>query len=279
MISIVGCGNMGEAIAAGLIASGRAPGEIIASHPRAERRAELEKKLRIVTTADNAHAVAESDLALIAVKPQLLASVLPGLAAAAKDKVVVSLAAGTPAAVLEAALPGARVVRAMPNTPAQVRAGVTGLWAGPGVSAEDRARVTAVFQAVGAAVWVPREEQFHALTAVSACGPAFLFVIAEALADGGVAAGLPRATASLLAAHTVAGAGRMLVEAGEHPGALKDKVASPGGTTIHGLAALEKAGVRGGVIAAVRAAADRSTQMAGGPVRRRAPARVRKKRK
>ena len=262
-LSIVGCGNLGEAIARGLIAAGTKPASILASHPRAERRRELEKSLGIRTTGDNAEAVSGAALALIAVKPQMLDAVLPGIAAAARGRLLVSLAAGTPLAALAKHLPGARIVRAMPNTPAAVRAGATGLYAGTDCSDADRAAVTRVFDSVGASFWVAREDLFHALTGLSACGPAFVFAIAEALADGGVAAGLPRGTARELAAHTIAGAGRMLV-AGTHPGVLKDQVASPGGTTIHGLAALEQAGVRGGVIAAVIAAAERSREMASG---------------
>ncbi len=266
-LAIIGCGNMGEAIAAGLVASGHPRDTIIASHPRAERRFGLEKRLGIKTTASNDEAARAADVVLLAVKPQVLPSVLPELAAATRGKLVVSLAAGTPAAMISAALPEARVIRAMPNQPAAVRAGLTGLWATPGVGEADRALVTKIFEAVGGVEWVPKEDLFHAITAVSACGPGFLYAIAEALADGGVAAGLPRATALRLAAHTMAGAGRTLVETGEHPAALKDKVASPAGTTIHGLAAMEKAGVRGGVIAAVRAAADRSRKMGGEPGR------------
>lgn len=263
-VGIVGCGNMGEAIVGGLIASGRDPQSIVASHPRATRRAELEALHHIRTTARNAGAVdaaGPTGVVLLGVKPQMLPSVMPEIAAAANGVLVVSLAAGTTQATIAAVMPGARIVRAMPNQPAAVRAGITGLWAGPDVGDADRAAVTAIFEAVGSVVWVPREELFHALTALSACGPGFLYAIAEALADGGVAAGLPRALALSLAAHTMAGAGRTLVETGEHPAALKDKVASPGGTTIHGLAAMESAGVRGGVIAAVRAAARRSVEM------------------
>lgn len=270
VIGIVGCGNMGEAIVRGLIASGRDPQSIVASHPRAARRLELEKVHRIRTSASNVDAVSAAGttgVVLLGVKPQMLGPVMTEISSAARGVLVCSLAAGTLHATIAAALPGARIVRAMPNQPAAVRAGVTGLWAGNDVPGADRAAVTAIFEAVGGAIWVPREELFHAVTALSACGPGFLYAIAEALADGGVAAGLPRAMALSLAAHTMAGAGRTLVETGEHPAALKDKVASPAGTTIHGLAAMETAGVRGGIIAAVRAAARRSAEMGGIPPR------------
>jgi len=261
VIGIVGCGNLGEAIARGLIESGVPASQIVASHPRADRREQLTAGLKVRAVADNSEAVRVADVVLLGVKPQILPSVLPGIADAARGKLVVSLAAGTPLASIAAALPGARIVRAMPNTPAAVRAGATGLFAGEGVRDDDRARVSSVFDAMGISVWVPREDLFHAVTGLSACGPAFVFAVGEALADGGVAAGLPRALAASLAAATIAGAGKML-QTGQHPGALKDQVASAGGTTIHGLAALEQSGVRGGVIAAVIAAAERSREMA-----------------
>lgn len=272
VVGIVGCGNMGEAIAAGLVASGRDPREIIASHPRTLRRAQLEGTHRIRTTASNVDAVTDASLVLLAVKPQMLGAVLPEIAAATAGKLVVSLCAGTPLATFEAALPDARLIRAMPNQPASVRAGLTALFAAPSATGSDRDRAASLFESVGAIVWLPREDLFHAVTALSASGPAFVYAFAEALADGGVAAGLPRALALQLAAHTLAGAGRTLVVSSEHPAALKDKVASPGGTTIHGLAALERAAVRGGVIDAVRAAAARSRELAGQP-----PGKTRKK--
>lgn len=281
VVGIVGCGNMGEAIAAGLVASGRNSRDIIASHPRTLRRAQLEGTHRIRTTGSNVDAVHEADVVLIAVKPQVLGTVLPEIARAAKGKLVVSLCAGTPLATFEAALPDSRLVRAMPNQPASVRAGVTALLASDSATGGDRERAAALFESVGAVVWLPREDLFHAVTALSASGPAFVYAFAEALADGGVASGLTRALALQLAAHTVAGAGRTLVVTSEHPAALKDKVASPAGTTIHGLAALERAAVRGGVIDAVRAAAARSRELAGQPAprKKRTPRRVHASRK
>lgn len=255
---------MGEAIVAGLIASGRDPRSLLVSHPRTLRRAQLEGQHRIRVTASNVDVVRESNVLIVAVKPQVLPHVLPEIAPASAGKVVVSVCAGTPLSTFETALPDARLVRAMPNQPAAVRAGVTALFAAPSATDTDRENVAGVFEAVGAVVWLPREDLFHAVTALSASGPAFVYAFAEALADGGVAAGLPRNLALQLAAHTISGAGRTLVASGEHPAALKDKVASPGGTTIHGLAALERAAVRGGTIDAVRAAAARSRELAGG---------------
>ena len=148
-LGIVGCGNLGEAIARGLIAAGTKPSDILASHPREARRRELTETLGIRTTAANDAAVHGVDITLLAVKPQMLAAVLPEIASAAKGRLVVSLAAGIPTAELVASLPGARIVRAMPNTPAAVRAGATGLFAGAGVSDEDRAAVAKIFDAVG----------------------------------------------------------------------------------------------------------------------------------
>ena len=278
IVGIVGGGNMGEAIAAGLVGSGRDPRTILVSHPRTLRRAQLEGQYRLRVTASNVDVVREAGVVIVAVKPQVLPQVLPEIAPASANKLIVSVCAGTPLSTFEAALPDARLVRAMPNQPASVRAGVTALFAAASATDSDREAVVAAFEAVGAVVWLPREDLFHAVTALSASGPAFVYTFAEALADGGVAAGLPRALALQLAAHTIAGAGRTLAVTGEHPAALKDKVASPAGTTIHGLAALERAAVRGGTIAAVRAAADRSRELAGGaprssPSRKKRPGR------
>lgn len=264
IVGIVGCGNMGEAVARGLIASGIPADDLVASHPRAQRRKELDA-LGLTTTTSNVAAVMPSDVVILAVKPQVIPDVLPEIAGVAHGKLVVSIAAGTPLKTLASALPSARLVRAMPNQPAAIRAGMTGLFAGKGVSEADRALVTKIFEAIGAVVWLASEKQFHALTALSASGPGFLYAIADALVTGGVEAGLPRDLALRLAAHAIAGAGRTLVETAAPPRELRDKVTSKKGTTLAGLAKLGPALPR--VAAAVRAAADRSREMAGEPKR------------
>ena len=180
------------------------------------------------------------------------------------DHVVVSVAAGVPISRIQGALHSATpVVRVMPNTPCLVRAGASAIAISPAVSVEERALAVKLFEAVGTVV-VVEERLMDAVTGLSGSGPAYVFQIIEALADGGVKVGLPRDTALTLAAQTVLGAAKQVLETGEHPARLKDKVASPGGTTIAGLHALEAGGVRAAVIAAIEAATKRSEELGRG---------------
>ena len=197
----------------------------------------------------------------LAVKPQLLAQVLAGLKEFARPwHLIISIAAGVPLATLEAAFPESRVLRAMPNTPAIVGAGVTCLAPGRRATPDDLDLGLELFQAVGQAA-VVEERLMDAVTGLAGSGPAFVAVFLEALGDGGVKAGLPRALAHHMAVHTVLGTARLCLEEELHPGRLKDMVASPGGTTIAGLHALESAGFRGAVMDAVTAAAARSKEL------------------
>lgn len=261
-IAFLGGGQMAEALIGGLLASKVSePDSIGATDPMAARRDHLKFRFGIHVGEDNIKAVREADLVVLAVKPQALPAVLSDAGPALAGKLVVSIAAGvTTAWIRERAAVSRGIVRAMPNTPALVREGVTALAYQADLRADDLAAVRALFEAVGSVVAV-EERLMDAVTGLSGSGPAYVFVAIEALADGGVKMGLPRATAQLLAAQTVLGAARMVLERGEHPAKLKDQVASPGGTTIAGLHQLEAGGLRSCLIAAVEAAVKRSQEL------------------
>lgn len=262
-IGFVGGGNMAGALVRGLLARGVSESrEVRISEPAAARRAELEKAYGIVAAADNLEVVAFADVIVLATKPQVLPGLLPEIASAVTaEKLVVSIAAGVSIETLERALPvGARVVRAMPNTPALVGQGATAIALGHASREEDAVVARALFDAVGATVSVD-ESLMDAVTGLSGSGPAFVFQFIEALADGGVRVGLPRAVAVQLAAQTVRGAAALVLDTAKHPGELKDMVTSPGGTTIAGVHALERGKLRGTVMDAVEAAAARSAEL------------------
>ena len=261
-IAFLGGGQMAEALIGGLLASKVSEPQLICgTDPVGARRDLLKSRFGILVGEDNARAADGADLVLLAVKPQVLPAVLRDAGSALSGKLVVSIAAGVTSAWIRERVSAARgIVRAMPNTPALVREGVTALAYQPDLAADDVATVRAFFEAVGSVVPV-EERLMDAVTGLSGSGPAYVFVAIEALADGGVKMGLPRATAQLLAAQTVLGAARMVLERGEHPATLKDQVASPGGTTIAGLHQLEVGGMRGCLMAAVEAATKRSQEL------------------
>lgn len=268
-IGFVGGGAMAEALIAGLVAAGVPAARLIVADPVAARRDHLAKRFGLRVTASNAEVVADSDIAVLAVKPGLVTEVLGALTSASKASagrpLWLSIAAGVPLRRLSGALPaGARIVRAMPNTPALVRAGATALMAGEACSADDRARARQLFETVGAVWEAPTEGLLDAVTGLSGSGPAYVFVFLEALSDAGVRVGLPRDAASLLACHTVLGAARLALETGRPPAQLKDQVTSPGGTTIAGLERLEAGGLRAAVYEAVAAATARSRELGEG---------------
>jgi pyrroline-5-carboxylate reductase len=259
----LGTGNMAEALLKGLLREGTVdPDEIVCAEPRAERREEIADRYGVEVTGDNRAAAALADLIVLSVKPQVVDAVLTEIGAALGPRaLVVSVAAGVPIAALGRRLPaGTRIIRTMPNTPALVGAGATALARGPHATDADLTVARALFEAVGTAVVVD-EALLDAVTGLSGSGPAFVFMAIEALADGGVKAGLPRATALMLAAQTVLGAARLVLETGQHPGELKDQVTSPGGTTIAGVHALESRGFRAALIDAVEAAVRRSREL------------------
>ena len=262
-VGFVGAGQMATALARGWAAAGLIdPAKCLASATRPATRAAFTAATGIPATADNAAVLAAAEVVVLAVKPAQFGPVCRGLRIAVwPQHKLISVAAGVSLARLREWLgESAKIVRVMPNTPSLVGAGAAGVAAGPDLPAADLDLVVKLFAAVGRAVVVP-ETQLDAVTGVSGCGPAFVFLLIEALADGGVRAGLPRAVALELAAQTVVGAGRMAQAAGTHPAALKDAVCSPGGATIAGVFALEQAGFRGAVMAAVAASAARSAEL------------------
>ena len=262
IIAMIGSGQMGEALIGGWLAAKTVPPEaLVATDASAERRDLVKRRFGVRTGTDNRDAASRADVVVLAVKPQILDGVMKELSPALAGKLVLSIAAGVTIAHLARLAPkGARFVRVMPNTPVLVREGVSALSFGDGVSAQDQQLARRLFEAVGRAV-VVEEKLMDAVTGLSGSGPAYVFMAIEALADGGVKMGLPRTVADLLAAQTVLGAARMVLETGEHPAKLKDRVASPGGTTIAGLHRLEQGGLRAALMAAVEAASKRSEEL------------------
>lgn len=262
-LACVGAGNMGEAIIAGLLQGGRVPPtSLIASDIRPERLHAVKQSYGVLVTGNNSEAVAGADIVLLVVEPQVLDGVLCEIALSVRAAaLVLSVAAGYPIARISRYLPQTgRIVRTMPNTPSAIHEGITAVAYGSGISEEDVRATQEVFESIGKVVEVD-ERVLDAVTALSGSGPAYIYVMIEALADGGVKMGLPRETAQLLATQTLIGAAKMFLESGAHPGALKDQVASPGGTTIAGLYELERGCFRGTVMAAVESAAKRSTEL------------------
>ena len=261
-ITFIGGGQMAEAMIGGLLLGQVCPAESIwATDPVAERRDRLKSQFGIRVGPANREAVAWADVVVLAVKPQTIPAVLSELGPILAHALVISIVAGVTIRTISEQMAGAmRVVRAMPNTPALVREGMTSLAVGAGVSDDDVRLVRTIFEAVGLVVLV-EERLMDAVTGLSGSGPAYVFQAIEALADGGVMMGLPRQTAELLAAQTVLGAARLVLESGVHPAQLKDRVASPGGTTIAGLHQLEQGGFRAALMAAVEAATIRSKEL------------------
>jgi pyrroline-5-carboxylate reductase len=261
-IAFIGGGNMAEALIKGLIAAGTAATDhILVTDISADRLAHLHQTYGVTRTG-NSEAAREADIILLCVKPQVVERALAEIASAIDDKkLVVSIAAGIATAKIEKALKeGSHVVRVMPNTPALVLAGAAALAAGKNATADDLALTQSIFNSVGRAVIV-EEKLMDAVTGLSGSGPAYVFMIIDALSDAGVKAGLPRQLALELAAQTVYGAARMVLETNEHPGKLRDMVTSPGGTTIEGLHALEKGKLRATLMNAVEAATARSREL------------------
>jgi pyrroline-5-carboxylate reductase len=265
-IGFLGAGRMGTALAKGFIQAGLVTADqIIASDPMTGACADFGKEVGARTTASNLEVVKFANVLLLAVKPDQVGGVLGEIREHfTAQHLLISIAAGVPLAKLEGGLSmGARAIRVMPNTPALVGASATAYAAGKSALPEDGQLAQKLFSAVGVAFPV-KESLLDAVTGLSGSGPAYVYLMIEGLSDGGVAAGLPRDIATKLAAQTVLGAAKMVLETGLHPGALKDMVTSPGGTTIEGLHELEKGGVRGSLMNAVRAAAEKSKKLGQG---------------
>ena len=259
----LGAGQMASALATGWSRAGLlAPARSLAADPFPAARDKFTQTSGVKCAATNREVVEACDVLVLAVKPQVMAAVLGELRPLLKPRhLVISIAAGVTLHTFAEALgTGTRLVRVMPNTPCLVGASASGYSAGSAATPDDIALVGQLFGAVGKAFALP-ESLLDAVTGLSGSGPAFIYVLIEALADGGVRVGLPRDVAQTLAAQTVFGAAKMVLETGQHPAALKDAVASPGGTTIAGLHALEKAGFRAALIDAVEAATKRSQEL------------------
>ena len=256
-IGIIGCGNMGRAIKSGAASSQ----EVVVSDASEANRLDAEEKFGVRTFSENAACAKEADLVVFAVKP----GVLPLAAADVRDvlreeQTVLSIAAGKSLSDLEALLGKKKIVRAMPNTPALVSEGITAWCGNEKIGEPEKAMVRTVLSSLGRCIEV-REELMSAVTAVSGSSPAFVFLFLEAMADAAVAEGMPRKEAYTFAAQTILGSAKLYLETEKHPGELKDMVCSPGGTTIEGVAELEKNGFRAAVIAAVRAAAEKARSL------------------
>jgi pyrroline-5-carboxylate reductase len=274
---MIGGGVMGEALLSRLLSQGLyAPDEILLGEPSPERRGVLFEQYAIKATDSNREVIESSRVILLAIKPQIFDLVAkdfqdvrgdtaphkppPHKPPPHKPPLVLSILAGIPLAKLEQAMPGWPVVRAMPNTPSTVGAGMTALALGSHASGQHGELAHEIFSAVGQVVQVP-ESMMDAVTGLSGSGPGYVSIVIEALADGGVAAGLPRSVANQLALQTVLGTAQLLQKTGMHPAELKDRVTSPGGTTIAGIACLEELGMRSALIEAVRTASSRSREL------------------
>ena len=265
-IGLIGGGKMGGVLAGGIVSGGLAPAsQVIVADVDRDRLQELAKTLGVETTADNREAAKASRILILAVKPQTMAEVLSGLSGVVgRSHLVISIAAGIPIQFIEDRLrKGIRVIRVMPNTPALVGEGMAALASGSAATEADLAEARRIFDAVGLTV-VVKEDLMNAVTGLSGSGPAYAFIMIEALSDAGVRMGLSRDIALKLSAQTLLGAARLCLQGGKHPGELKDMVTSPAGTTIAGIKALEEGKIRATLIAAVEAATLRAKELGGG---------------
>lgn len=264
VIGFIGGGNMGEALISGLLGSQNSvPDHIICSDVRQERLDELKQRFGIQTTTDNQAVIKAADIVIYAVKPQIIAEVIKETAAGLDmSKLVISIAAGVPLAAIESLInKDLRLIRAMPNVCVAVKEGATAIATGAHTKPQDVELAMAIFNSVGRCIFLKENYLMDAITGLSGSGPAYIFLIVDALADAGVKVGLSRKEALLLSSQTILGAAKMLLETKIHPGQLKDLVTSPGGTAIAGLHTLEKGGLRTTLINAVEAATLRSKEL------------------
>ncbi|MBC8433499.1 MAG: pyrroline-5-carboxylate reductase [Desulfobacterales bacterium] len=263
-ISMIGTGNMGEALVSGLISSKSTAAEnIICTDIREDQLESVKEKYGVAVTTNNLDAVKASEIIIYAVKPQIIAPVLIETASKLDmSKLVISIAAGVPLAAIESCLKKKlRLIRVMPNIAAFVKESATVVAAGENASQDDVKMAMAIFDSMGKTIFLKENALMDAVTGLSGSGPAYIFLIVDALADAGVKVGLARQDALFLATQTVLGAAKLLMETKEHPGKLKDMVTSPGGTAIAGLHTLEKGGLRTTLMDAVEAATKRSQEL------------------
>lgn len=261
---VIGGGIMAEAIVSRLLQQKiYSPETILVSEPQLQRREFWQEQYQVAVTEDNNDVTVAQEVILLAIKPQILDAVIEKLSFSDNQQnapLIISILAGVPLSRLELGFPGYPVVRVMPNTPATVGFGMSAIAIGSQVAESQLQTAQEIFTAVGQVVQVP-DYLMDAVTGLSGSGPAYVALMVESLADGGVAAGLPRAIAQKLAIQTVLGTAKLLQESGLHPAEVKDRVSSPGGTTIAGVAELEKNGFRSGIIEAVKASYNRSRQL------------------
>ena len=263
-ISIIGTGNMGEALVSGLISSESTnPKHIICTDVRDDKIKSVKDKYGVVTMKNNIEAVEASEIVIYAVKPQIIASVLRETASCLDmSKLIISIAAGVPLAAIESFLKKElRLIRVMPNIAAFVKESASVLAAGQNATEDDVKLAMAIFDSMGKSIFIKENILMDAITGLSGSGPAYIFLIVDALADAGVKVGLSREDALFLSNQTLLGAAKLLIETKEHPGRLKDMVTSPGGTAIAGIHALEKGGLRTTLINAVEIATERSKEL------------------
>lgn len=262
-IAVIGAGHMAGAMIGGMIKSKLVPAKsIVAARRNPEALSALQKKWGVRATSDNKKAVAGADIVILAVKPQMAKKVMEELAGhVTKDQLVISVMAGiTTASISKALRVDGPVVRAMPNTPCLVDAGATAVAAGAHAGERELGLAEAVFGAIGLVVTLP-ESALDAVTGLSGSGPVYIYMVIEAMIDGGVKMGIPRSVAAKLAAQTVYGAAKLVLESGKHPAMLKDEVTTPGGTAITAIHVLESKGLRSVLIDGVEAATKRSQEL------------------
>lgn len=250
MLGFIGCGNMAQAMLKGILAKGQyTRDEIIVSRRSEDALQKISGELGVHTTTDNKEVAAQADILVLAVKPYQFAGVIPEIAAVVKkDALIISIAAGQSIANIEDIFgKNIKLVRTMPNTPALVLAGATGMCCNANVTEEERQKASALFESFGVVAMVT-EDMMDTVVGVSGSAPAYIFMVIEAMADAAVADGMPREQAYKLAAQTVYGSAKMVLETGKHPGELKDMVCSPGGTTIEAVRVLEEKGLRSALI-------------------------------
>jgi pyrroline-5-carboxylate reductase len=262
-IAFIGSGAMGEAMIKGMAAQGVIqPGHVVASDPVAARREQMKTQFGINTTETNASAVQDADVVVLSVKPQVLPKVMAELQGKIPDEaLVLSIVAGVPIASMQAGLAHDRIVRTMPNTPAQVGKGVTVWVATAAVTAAQRQQTHAILGALGEQVMVEEEHYLDMATGLSGSGPGYIFLIIESMIDAGVHIGFSRADALKIVLQTIEGSVALVRSTGLHPAELKNRVTSPAGTTAAGLFELEQSGIRAAIIRAVEAATRRSEEL------------------